>query len=45
MTPALVELGSLRWFSGIVTVLWALEFYFYQRLLAFNVAGLVLTGA
>ena len=30
--PALVEPASLRWFSGIVTVLWALEFYFYQRL-------------
>ncbi|GAB1382604.1 hypothetical protein MASR1M50_09230 [Burkholderiales bacterium] len=30
--PELLEPVSLRWFSGIVTVLWALEFYFYQRL-------------
>jgi hypothetical protein len=34
--PALVESTSLRWFSGIVTVLWALEFYFYQRLSALS---------
>ncbi|MFZ4537826.1 MAG: hypothetical protein ACOYNV_16105 [Propionivibrio sp.] len=32
--PAVLDSDGLRWLSGIVTILWALEFYFFQRLTA-----------
>lgn len=32
VVPDLLAAGGLRWLSGIVTVLWALELYFFQRL-------------
>lgn len=32
VVPNILDAQGLRWLSGIVTVLWALEFYFFQRL-------------
>lgn len=32
--PSLLNPEGLRWMSGIVTVLWGLEFYFFQKLAA-----------
>lgn len=34
VVPGVLDAEGLRWLSGIVTVLWALEFYFFQRLSA-----------
>lgn len=30
--PSILSPSRLMWLSGIVTILWALEFYFFQRL-------------
>lgn len=30
--PSLLEADGLRWLSGVVTILWALEFYFFRKL-------------
>lgn len=32
VVPDLLDAQGLRWLSGIVTILWGLEFYFFQRL-------------
>lgn len=32
VAPSILEGQSLRWLAGLVSVLWALEFYFFQRL-------------
>lgn len=32
VVPGLLDTTGLRWLSGVVTVLWGLEFYFLQRL-------------
>ncbi len=32
VVPGILDAQGLRWLSGIVTVLWGLEFYFFQRL-------------
>jgi len=34
VVPDLLAANGLRWLSGLVTVLWGLEFYFFQRLSA-----------
>lgn len=34
LVPGLLDAAGLRWLSGVVTVLWGLEFYFLQRLTA-----------
>lgn len=41
IVPGVLDAQGLRWLSGIVTVLWGLEFYFFQRLgAASSVSGL-----
>lgn len=32
VVPDVLDAQGLRWLSGVVTVLWGLEFYFFQRL-------------
>lgn len=32
IAPALLEAEGLKWLSGLVTLLWGLEFYFFRRL-------------
>lgn len=36
VTPGLLDPSGIRWLSGIVTVLWALEFFFFQRLIVMS---------